>query len=495
MKFLTSSRRLKRGRSLSGFSLVTVMSVSLIATLLLTGLLAGTANVYRTVGSSKGSMDTKNAAEAAIDYAISQLNRSNGGEQFKPTTNETTAELTIAQEDTGVSGMVPAKVTIASCYPTIESSLFDPLYTLTTDQKWSMLAQPNYGVTYKSIRSRVTSGNFSEDILVIAKPSPMPQGKSSPTTPYFPNAAVSTNALTIGSNTITGEFDSSSGSDLPFKTTSDKYLGGDLRAYKKATLSGTGIEIGGSVDVDSINALNGFSAEVTSGSNVTVNRYLNVSENQSGFKDASTTSESPNVLGLSQAPAYPAETGPYVRTNLSPQQTSLPPAPTVSAADSASANKVSAAKGSDLKTGSNVVNSLTINSDMSTSGETRVYVENTSTSGDVVKITGNANSGSAPKNLQIWYNGSGKIQISPTNEIRATIYAPNATVDITGANSTSTFRGAVVSKNLSLSSIKFFADKSAYGAGASASSNLLYDPQSVAESIQYTAVSYRPKRH
>lgn len=128
---------------------------------------------------------------------------------------------------------------------------------------------------------------------------------------------------------------------------------------------------------------------------------------------------------------------------------------------------------------------------------TRVFVENNVSSDTVVTLNGNINSAGRPSNFQIWYNGSGSINVNADN-VNATIYAPFATVNVIGKNTetdkSSHFRGAIVARNLNLSKITFDMDLTTTQNGNNGISSLQFNRSEILKRTKYTAVSYFSKK-
>jgi hypothetical protein len=482
MKFNARKRDAKI-RSKSAFGLVTVLSVALISTLLLSGLLAGIVNVYRTVASNKSKYNVQNSAEAGIDYAIAQLNRTTGGDNFNPDKGPVTP-IVLTKELLALPTLLPTTVIVTNCMPPTTSTIFDPVLSKKDEngdeQNWSLIAQNE--IQYKMIVSKVSSGIISDEITVIAKPTLGKRTENKSPSPYFPpdTGAIGTGSITISDNVETRGYNSTDGSQYVSSEDPQKHLGGDLTAFKQVRIIGSNIKVGGSITVPSINAPSNFSATAQSSTGFEVNRYVTVSQNLS---EGSFTS---NVLGLSANPLFPSNGGPAVVDNsTSIGQTALAPPPAAP-----SMNSVPIATGSDLVIGDNVVQSANI-ANTNVSGETRVFVENPLSTGSVLNIDGNVNTNSKPSNLQFWYNGKGVINVT-ANDVRATIYAPNATVNVTGKTTGATFRGNIVAKDLNLKDILLYLDKTTTQQGAAGTESLQYNSD-ILSNIEYKAVSYRRK--
>lgn len=476
------TQRNKKSRQ-SGFGLVTVLSVALISTLLLTGLLAGVLNVYRTLGSNKSALNQKNSAEAGIDYAIAQLNRTEGGEEFNPEQGST-SPVTVTKDLTSITTMIPAVVSVINCSPPVSSLLFDPILSDTDEAgnttEWSLFKQN--GISYKKIVSTVSQSGRTEEITVIAKPVMPTSSEMTSPSPYFPlnTSALGTNTINVFDSVETRGYNSADGSEFPSSENPSKYLGGDLTAYKQINILGNDVKIGGSLSVPSSQASSNLSVTAPSSSSVEVSRYVTASGTTSpGSFDAS------NVFSLSSNPTFAStQSTPVLEKAESPPIGIAPPPATPAKTPTPNATS------SDLVPGDNVVQSLKM-TNSNPSAETRVFVENSTSSGNVLTIDGNVNNVLRPSNLQFWYSGKGSIDVNAM-DVRATIYAPNATVNLTGKADGASFHGAIIAKNLNLKNIKFFVDRSVSVPGSSGSQNLQYDKNSLSK-IRYKAVSYSRK--
>jgi hypothetical protein len=445
--------------------------------------LSGINNVYRTVGSDKSKFNVKNSAEAGIDYAIAQLNRVEGGDQFNPDKGPVTP-VVLTKELLALPTLISPTVTVTNCIPPISSTIFDPVLSKKDEngdqQKWSLLAQNEFN--YKMIVSKASLGVLSAEVFVIAKPTLGTRTENKAPSPYFPSdtGAIGTNSINIFDNVETRGYNSTDGSEYVSTDDPQKHLGGDLTAYKQVVFHGSDVKIGGSITVPSINAPANNSATANNPAGFEVSRYVTVSQNLPAGTFTS------NVLGYYADPVFPAVSRPAVVDNsTSISQTQLAPPPAAP-----SMNSLASATGSDLSIGDNVVQSANI-ANTNVSGETRVFVENPLASGSVLDIAGNVNSTSKPSNLQFWYNGKGVININ-ANEVRATIYAPNATVNLNGISSGAKFRGNIVAKVLNLKNILLYIDKSTSQEGSAGTRSLQYNSD-LASNIEYRAVSYVKK--
>lgn len=485
VKFVSPSAN----RSISGFSLVTVTLMGLIATMWLTATMSSLIPAYRLASAHRVHGTARVAAEAAADWAVDSLNAAILDPSIYPSpldpvsTPQTTTSVPAAVLNNPLA-TASVKVTIFS--PPKGSLLFDQTY------------QNNVPSGYRMIESTATVGGFSKRIRTIIKQGFKPQNNNP--TPNS-NYALFGNTVVLKGNVQTDGYNSSQSYSLSKITATENplvALGGDIGSLTSLEATEGTNTIGGSVDVTLQPA--GSTQLAASGSNsTTVNRYLNLNGGEQGFAD--NTESTPNVLGYSNNNiGFPNElsTGraSSISIGQSASQPNLPPAPSAptffldaqtttplqslgtvtlggestttvvvtSSAQPPPASGYAIVPGTTnyIRPGNYSASSLNIGTNgqiivaPSSTQPFRIFVDGTTPGPNAVDITGTngiRNFG-APSNVQIYYNGSKKINLQSMRGLSAVVYAPNASLNMTPNSNASYFGSftgnAVVAKNASV---------------------------------------------
>lgn len=455
-----------RARSPKGFSLVSMLAISMIATFAVSGLLAGILPVYRAIAGDHTYYRLRNFAEASIDYALAKINDPATASDFSNNTPNSVIQLEVTALELGLPGEMQASIIIKTEEPPPSSRIYNQAlsgYGYKDDGNYSPISQdwsyfvskaPSENYAWRTMTSTATYGNLTEKIsvaLMVDYSLPLSKGNS----PFFQKyGALATQTVNFLGNARTFGLDSNGNSTD---------LGGDVGSFDKANFKGSGNVIGGTLEVRSIDANTLISAN--SDGNSTVNRYLIVSDDQVGFSEDT----NPNVLGMFNQ-EYPNSGEQYIQTEVQQNQFKVPPAPSTPSTEPAL--DVVVQSPSALASGPVNVRSLNMTTNsIIPNGQTQVYVQDTGLDDPVVNLKGSINAGGNPSDFQIWYNGRGKIAIQP-DLVNATIYAPNAEIEIKNPTSIGTFTGAVVGRSISLTNVEFKYDKTL----SNPSSGLTYDP-------------------
>ncbi|HEY9713995.1 MAG TPA: hypothetical protein V6C72_11025, partial [Chroococcales cyanobacterium] len=335
----------------------------------------------------------------------------------------------------------------------------------------------------------------------------------------FSNAMLSTSSIMLGANTFTGAFDSRTNSQSLIKSLfpSVVSIGGDITSLGSVTLDASAgrVTVGGSITVPSTgtNVISGISQP-------TVNRYITSYGTQNGAFAASGSQS--NVLGAAQlagtyAPDY-SRSG-NIETSLpavSITSTTVAPAPAFPT-DSQGQQLSQTGSTTTVSRGDYAMDSMTVSSSTnltvgSGTQPVRIFIDpgagQANSATQVVNINGNVNAGGLPADFQIFYNGSGILNIaSPT--MAATIYAPNATVLLGNSKGgrAYTFSGSVVANQIGGSldtstgspvlkpttNLRFHYDAALGSASTStngAIKSLTYDPTAYTNPSYYQVASY-----
>jgi hypothetical protein len=323
---------------------------------------------------------------------------------------------------------------------------------------WRVIeASANYNGVVRTVRAQLRPN------YVASSP-----GGTNGSNPYFNYSLFGSGAVTLGSNTQTDAYSQAgnySGSII--MDPSNTYtLGGDVGSNSKINASAGNITVGGSLSV-----LGSGTNVVTGSTTTTVNRYLTADGTQDGSYGTS------NVLNQSNSSVQPlapdnSRSGP-VEVNQGNPTTQLEPAPppatpvnaqgnvsqlgsvtlsgNVTLSVSNSASPLSSAQLESLSSatsgtisippGNYTVSSLNLSGnanivvDPSVSTPFRLFVDGTSPGSSAVAVNGSSNIVSSnPANMQILYNGTKNIQLNSTNGTTATVYAPNANIQIGNSN-------------------------------------------------------------
>ncbi|MBA3856431.1 MAG: hypothetical protein C0507_05920 [Cyanobacteria bacterium PR.3.49] len=459
----------------------------------MSGLLAAILPVYRAISDDAARFQLKNFAEAAADYVVAQLNDPDFKSAVSPPEDiGEKVTVVVAAGELGLPGSLSATVTIANEIPTTESRLFNPSLSpfgsiqlsdgTFIPQTWSYFANGSTkkNTAWRTVRSVVSHGSIQETISLALVNNPYySKGSASPSAlPFFNYAGLGTQTINFGNGSKTVGIRATT--EEPILDISGKNaLGGDIAAYHQAKFSGTNM-IGGSLSVPSIKAT--VSAEDFG--STTINRYLTVNETAPSFTN-------PDVLGASTAPTgdYPPDARSAIQDMQSNSQAKLPPAPGIPKNSTVSVDGDLVLSGVSNLSGNHSVTSMSMSSGSIQSTNTSIYIRDNGSTGQVMNLNGNVNTtvGTNPAEFQVWYNGRGKISIK-TSDMRGTIYAPNAEVDISSPGSEQGhFKGAIVARDLKVSNMELGFDKTTL----TTNSSLKFDPSQLTSSPSYKVVGYK----
>lgn len=468
-------------RRSEGFSLVSVLVAASLTTMFLLASAAFIIPLFKNIGGGYSNSLLLTGAESATDYVIGLLNddttradvdcaplygASNHVNDSLPLLATTFGLPTDAKVDVWVRNVAPMKTPTSGSgrslsYDPILSPYADPDLPLdlkSNSDKFGLFHGPGKNA-YRVIECRVTYGSYQKLLITTLKPylvsDDYDESAFSPNPLYKNGGAQGINSVWLGNGSRTSGFtdfntdlQSLSGFD---KVTSDEpLLGGDVGSYGNVTI-GQNSSVGGHLQV----LQNNDGVALGQGINIdelgVVTRTL---QTNGQYTDFSTDSVLNAGLGSSGplAPAAPE----LVLNGNAPTFSEVAPAPSASAdAQYKGAMKFNTGAAT-IQGGDYEASSLSVDSGSSIavggSDPVRIFLDDTSTGGPVVNLSGNVNAASTPdpSNFQIFYNGTGtlNLQANGDKKMNATIYAPNANVMMNATGGTLTFSGAIVAKNL-----------------------------------------------
>lgn len=410
-------------RTQSGFSLLTVMLIGMTAVLWVSALMATVMPSYQQVSHSRLSSALRSSAEAALDWAVAELN--SGHSSIDDLTNNGTASsaVSVPSNVLGSYGTpTTATVAVSNIQPPADSYLYDPRLDPAN-------AATNGGITengWRMVTATAQIGSKSKSVRVILKP-------NYTETPTFDMAIFMDHGLTLAGTGMTlDSYDSSRG------------------AYGGMNVSTLGADIGsnGLINIGNSNIggnLYGFSDPVNDTTHTVIESGPTAVVNGGVMTNALASSRLDTVtLGM----GLPAGT-PAVQESLSLDQKSLPPVPSHPTGATYIPTIGSTSRTpTTLAAGDYWCNSITISGHGSVivpaDGTVRIFVEGAN---PTINIGGNGFVNLArPQNLQIFTAGT-HMSIGGNGALNAVVYAPNADIRMAG---NSQFFGAIIGHEMSL---------------------------------------------
>lgn len=508
-------------RSDGAFSLVTVLCSGLIGAMWIAAAYSMLMPLVQQSSAGKQSNMMRTLAETAVDYvakdistsyASSQLSKYDDPDVGPPYSN---FELTPAQlgiEDSGNKG-VKLSVIVKNEYPgsESESSVYDfqTVPSAESKKQWSMVNAQNVG--WRIIEVHVGLGSSASTKAVyraMMRPDfgaisySTGSGSDPNKSPYFPsgNAAFSTTAMSIGSNTtITGNL----------STNGSRFGSAPL------TVSGSGITINGDIAVNSMSMasddLVAQGSAANTGSQPTLKGFISTNGDVAGFD--SSGSPDTSMVAVERPPNGAANYNPDPSANListqgSTPQTQVAPAPSApaDATDLGSIGLSGDAKlvirdgPVDIPAGQSLANmttgtayippgdykvssidvsgtsSIQVSDSSGMSQPASFYVDNVSGGNSAINIGGSGIANSTSGNFQIWYNGTNSINLSGVQATMA-LYAPNAKISVGSKGSPMNFKGAMLGNTISVSNanLTFETPEAKTTGGGGASGQMMYD--------------------
>lgn len=445
--------RIKKLRSQSGMSLVTVMLVGIVSTLWLTALYATVLPTYRRATMGRSQTALRSSAETALDWAVQQLTA--GGSTLDCATYGASTTSTVPANILGsYAGMqITATVKVANMQPPGTSPGTSYLY----DQALSYTpGNTSNGITSNLWRIVTATANIqdlgtSRSVRVVLKPSVT----ASTTTTYqtstqtvdwpLPGGIAAKSTIKISGNGLTNGYNSSTNANPSSYSNST----GSIVTNGSLILDGNA-HVGGNIIIAS--APQGSTTPVIHGPPSSGNPYPSVGSNVIAYGNVTTNG---TVSGNLSMPTP----GTVKTTQQSTAQYTIPPvsshpstATQIAPLNVTGNNTYTFTQPGDYyiigtNNGINVSGNGKIVLPNNTSTPVRIWVEGSSPS---ISIAGNgfANQSQLPKNLQIFYAGTSPISISGNGSFKGLLFAPGSDVSFSG---NAGFYGALVANTVQIS--------------------------------------------
>jgi hypothetical protein len=427
-------------RSEKGISLAAIVCLGVISMLWLAGTSAIILPIGGRVTKERAQDVARSSAEAALDWAVSQLSSTAGAAALSPAVGatKTVSVPPSVLADQSFSG----SITISR--PSTGAPSYSYLYDAGIDPNKSSNIQGGQSWHVVTATVKNPGGNITRTVRVILKPEYITTTDTQttyvtvagPSVPIFNNAMYAPGDISLNGNATTNSYNSTK--DRSAKTMLN---GGNVGTDKSIKGSGGNLTVNGELTV--------YGETTTTDSVV----------NGSGNVSKSITADGSISSGFS------AQTKTAGVTNTPPQ---LPPVP--SAPSNASSlgtlslsgkNTITLGNGFYIGTdgkkvtvsngGNYAVNSISMSGQSqiivdNSGGPVNVYVQGGGSSAGV-SITGQglSNPSGIPGNFRIWYGGTGEVKLSGQGTMTGVIYAPNAPVAVKGG---AQLDGAVVGNTI-----------------------------------------------
>lgn len=405
-------------RNARGFSLVTVMIVVTLSALWLAGVSAMVLSIYRDVSKSRLEGELKNITESTIDYYVANLNGSDRAE-FDADPGETVVK-TIPPSAIGAPTNAVISISLTNAGP-IDTNALIYEQRLDNNQPHSVYTENPWRVLTATVVMGVTSKSLSVVLKPYLASTPSQTGNKS----FFPYGILATDTLAMNQSTTQAVQPDNLTNIFVHQDDTDYNLAGDVGAL-------------GSVSV----------------SNSTISGDIIVGDTLSG-----TASVNGSIQGIAPPDGFPPPLNLKHPSFEPPDISTISLPPPLEPSSVPETNQLSQIDGTaSLKSGDYVASSIDVNissaitTDITNSTPVRVFL-NEQAPGDPVTVHGNINTNDSgtPNNFQIWYNGTGVLNLDG-EQMNALIYAPNATVNIGNLSAAQTqFHGSIIAKNVTVS--------------------------------------------
>lgn len=466
-------------RKQGGVALISILTIGATSIIFLMALASIITSAVRANSSNKWAESVRNAAEIGIDYAVDQFNTTYpcplDAEVTAFPAIKTTQVPSSAFTSEAIDGLIPTigvpNITVSltvtritskddwnylSNHSSVYSPQLDPNKSINSG--WESPPESNLsqdsGGGFRVLESVATNGVISKKIRVILRAhfEPPPDGVgpdtsgSSPQS-YFTKPLFANKVLTLAPSS--GELNVQS-TGVPV---TDKAYNLTLSANQKTTMSNNA-KVFGNVVVSSGGPKSSASFSIGE-TNSFVHGTLTTNGNYSSVKVTNGPNPSPgdNVLADAETPRTTAQNlVPAVKeASISQNQIAPVQQPTI-ASSLGPLKSVDGSLSGDYTT-SNLSSDGVTTPVTLTNDPARIFVQD-SNSNSAVNVDSNAfsftNFGKAePRNLQIWYEGTKPITVNliPDHQFSGVIYAPNATVNVTGSGD---FTGGIVGKDVNI---------------------------------------------
>lgn len=537
---MRKNKQLKEVRGKQGFSLVTVLCLGLISTMVLFALSSSILPLYQKASQNVPYLQLRTAAESGVNLAVAELNNSILS-QTESTYDDLSPGIPYTTKiyNSGIPNAPKVQITVKNEFPPSSSPIYDAAYDTNISGGANSSSVMGKSDSYRIIEATAYyDAGVSPQVMVRSiirlspvqydgsgDPPPAPQvtlpsfltskNPSQNTNPVFKYAAFATNSLSIGQSTTTSGYDSRDGS-----TTN---LAGDIATNGSASLSGTGIDIAGSLTVSSPSSSPYNASKVASGTQPPVIHDQLIVNGTADGDPIFTGTNGPasplvpqvtdTVRGESRGPLdvgfQPIITGGSTDPNVVPPTPAVPETAHAISAPQNGAQLVfsntasyppSAAALAAYQTGGTLslppgdysLNSMSIGLDGSNSSikinsdvsqPVRLFVDGNSSSEVSITRNGIQNASSSPANLQLYYSGTNAVSLSAA--FTGVLYAPNANVNVGKPSGTLNVFGSIVGRAISTKNCNLFYDSALSDvnfqnntsrAGYSKASNLTFDP-------------------
>ncbi len=481
------SQTAKHGRREDGFAVAAITAIGCMAGFWLLAAASTVYPAYQKAAEFRYWTNVRSAAEAGLDYTVSQLNmamQTGTTSTFDdPTTDAAPKVTTVPSSVTGSFATV--SVSVLNVAPPETSSVWDS--QLVADPSGQTPGHPSSNY-WRVITSTAQYAGLSSQVRIVLKPTYTggsgDGGSGSVTVPYFNFAIFSQNAFTSSGNMRSDAYDSRNGA---YGGSNVNDYRGDVGTNTSINISGNTI-IGGSAVVSSLPTSTTL-VVATRGGNARINSMLKTNGIASSFTQ--TIGDYPGVNDTVRGQHKPTMVAPIEGVSPNPRvvgytptlisqsqaQVSLAPAPSapsgsynVGAVSVSGNGRVIIRNGATPPSSINVSSNNTIYippgnykaSSMSVSGNGQIIVESSvssnvtwslegnSAGANVLTLSGNgiANQTAIPAKFQIYTNSSKNVNISGNANTHAVIYAPSANASISGNGN---FFGSLVAKGATVS--------------------------------------------
>lgn len=420
--------------------------------------------MYQRAAAGRFQTVLRSSAEAALDYAVAELNAAAQAGAVSPiddTTEDGAPKASWVPAAVLNNSGAQAAIQVNNVPAPSWSILYDPLKDPQNQDSY-FAGQPN---KWRTVTATAWYAGFKKSIVVVLEPiseaqsldSGGIQGQAGSAVPYFSYALFSRDTLTLSDAAKTDGYDSRNG---PYGGSNIKPTGGDVATNKTVAIYDSA-RVGGDVKVFSKPLASLTNVVATGVPGATINDQLVINGMPSGWQGTPgpAASAGDNVLGMDR-PILPPESTSYnpLLISQSNAQVNVPAAPAASSeAISIGSLSASGSKTLMLPPGDYKVNSVNVTGsaklllvpDASGNyGPVRLYIEGSSSGANAVQITGPngiVNPSQIPGNLQIWYTGSKRFLLAGSSNLYGVVYAPNARIRITG---TGNYFGAITGKTV-----------------------------------------------
>lgn len=459
----------------NGFALVAVLGMGIFAIAVMFGLFPLVMNATKNESGMRYISELRAAADTGVDYAISQLNQSASAQlpcpidpgaalknvSVMPVQYLANPNINVQIQVRRLSDMDWQQVRSFSC---LYSAQLDPANATSSDYN-SPIRTTVTKDYWRIVEVTARRGMFGRSVRVILEPrfdAPLLGGGPSPTgySPYFNSGLFANSSLVSnpanGSLVITGGDPTGGAYPLTLQTNQQATIGsgtnlfGNLQVTNNAKGASTPVAVGPGVDGQT--EIHGLLTLNSSGSN-----------SSQGFHDtpgnAPANTGVDNVLADAEiatgASARSAPNDVPITTDAGLDQFGMAPTQANSSAVQLPDLGALAAANQSLGAGSYETGSLSTAGFSEPvnlgAGSTNIYIVDGSSQSAAVDISSSnfVNSGSAT-NLQIWYSGTRPVnlELSSGKNFNGIIYAPNATVSVSGDGG---FNGAINANKVSMS--------------------------------------------